>query len=520
MKHYSKEYFPPADTIVKYFEDFASNFNLNIQYNTEIKSILKQNSQFNLMDQNGDTHTCQVLIISTGLWVPVIPDIKGIETAEGYESVSIDPDDFIDKTVLIIGRGNAGFETAANIVGTTSFIHMASRSRIKMAYQTHYVGDLRAINDDLIDTYQLKSLDGQTEISDTDESKFITKDGKKYIVPINFDGNFTNKEVSPGYFFPYDSIIRCTGFKFDFSPFDDSTKPDQIFKKKFPKMRPNYESTNIPDMFFAGVISHSVDYKKSAGGFIHGFRYTARALYHHLEWKYHGSPWPSVSVPVTDLLHVLVKRINEASGLYQMFSILGDVVIFRDDKTAVFLEEVPIYALGDIKGLTGHEPGKTLIFNFEYGKFYSGPGEDVLRSDRVTGNPVEADQSNFLHPVLYYYQNLPSKNAFKSVGVMPPPTSYHHVVEDFLTDWTSRQGDVIPIRRFIESIVGEDLRAFSSEECFELTLLYGINNVPLYCHQHYLQGVSVSAQSNRLSGIEAEKKKHLKEVVPELYQML
>jgi hypothetical protein len=63
MKHYSKEYFPPADTIVKYFEDFASNFNLNIQYNTEIKSILKQNSQFNLMDQNGDTHTCQVLII-------------------------------------------------------------------------------------------------------------------------------------------------------------------------------------------------------------------------------------------------------------------------------------------------------------------------------------------------------------------------------------------------------------------------------------------------------------------------
>lgn len=47
-----------------------------------------------------------------------------------------------------------------------------------MAYQTHYVGDLRysllcdhnmfisnafrAVNDDLIDTYQLKSLDGQS----------------------------------------------------------------------------------------------------------------------------------------------------------------------------------------------------------------------------------------------------------------------------------------------------------------------------------------------------------------------
>jgi hypothetical protein len=30
----------------------------------------------------------------------------------------------------------------------------------------------------------------------------------------------------------------------------------------------------IISISLAGVISHSVDYKKSAGGFIHGFRYT------------------------------------------------------------------------------------------------------------------------------------------------------------------------------------------------------------------------------------------------------
>lgn len=79
----------------------------------------------------------------------------------------------------------------------------------------------------------------------------------------------------------------------------------------------------------AGVISHGVDYKKSAGGFIHGFRYTgkhvcvchkvsivasiARAVYRHFEWRYHGNPWPSVTLPVSDLLLYLVKRINEAS---------------------------------------------------------------------------------------------------------------------------------------------------------------------------------------------------------------
>ena len=29
-------------------------------------------------------------------------------------------------------------------------------------------------------------------------------------------------------------------------------------------------------------------------------------------------------------------------------------------------------------GLTGHEPGEVIIFNFEYGKDYSGPGYGVI----------------------------------------------------------------------------------------------------------------------------------------------
>lgn len=59
-----------------------------------------------------------------------------------------------------LNSGNSGFETAQNIVGSAAYIHLASRSRVKHAYQTHYVGDLRAINNQLVDTYQLKSLDG------------------------------------------------------------------------------------------------------------------------------------------------------------------------------------------------------------------------------------------------------------------------------------------------------------------------------------------------------------------------
>eukprot|EP00061_Rhincodon_typus_P016451 g44677.t1 len=83
-----------------------------------------------------------VLLVATGMWVPNTPDFPGSEHVEGYESVSVDPADFVGQTVLILGRGNAAFETADNIVGVTNFIHMLSRSRLRLAWATHYVGDV------------------------------------------------------------------------------------------------------------------------------------------------------------------------------------------------------------------------------------------------------------------------------------------------------------------------------------------------------------------------------------------
>ena len=38
-----------------------------------------------------------------------------------------------------------------------------------------------------------------------------------------------------------------------------------------------------------------------------------RALFRHLEWRYHRVPWPSTTLPVIDLFEHVLKRINEAS---------------------------------------------------------------------------------------------------------------------------------------------------------------------------------------------------------------
>ena len=62
---------------------------------------------------------------------------------------------------------------------------------------------------------------------------------------------------------------------------------------------------------------------------------SARSLSRMLEWRYHGVAWPYTNGPVSQLLTHILKRINEASGPYQMFSVLADVVILKEWESPV-----------------------------------------------------------------------------------------------------------------------------------------------------------------------------------------
>lgn len=81
--------------------------------------------------------------MANGLSVPFHPEFIGAEFVEHYEEVSVNPKDYEGQSVLILGHGNSAFEVADNITSMTNFIHMIARSRIRLAWETHYVGDLR-----------------------------------------------------------------------------------------------------------------------------------------------------------------------------------------------------------------------------------------------------------------------------------------------------------------------------------------------------------------------------------------
>ena len=63
----------------------------------------------------------------------------------------------------------------------------------------------------------------------------------------------------------------------------------------------------------------------------------ARALFRHMEWRYHGVPWPSISLTPVDLVSHFVKRMNEASVSIMSILSLNDSYLCIYENTILHL---------------------------------------------------------------------------------------------------------------------------------------------------------------------------------------
>lgn len=413
FKHYSRDYFPNTNDLVRYLNDFATQFNLKIKSDCQVARIAK-NDRFMVMDSDGNVYCSSRLIIATGLSKPYIPPIPGIEFAENYTDVSINPEDFANQKVLIIGKGNSGFETADNLIATTSLIHVASPTPISMAWKSRYVGNLRAINNNFLDTYQLKS---QNVVLNAFINRIERKDNK-LVVSVSYTHAHGEQED-----LVYDRVIVCTGFRFDDSIFDDSCKLELTVNDRFPAQTSEWESTNIKDLYFAGVVMHQRDYKKKQSGFIHGFRYNIRALHHILERKYHDLEWPSQKLEATpeSLTEVIIKRVNTSSGLWQQTGFLCDLIVVPGEgKVAQYYEEIPADYVRDSE-FGQHDRYYTISLDFGYEILEANP--DPFAIVRVHKDDADsAAQSPSLHPIIRCFH----KNTL---------VCEHHIIEDIASEW-------------------------------------------------------------------------------------
>lgn len=424
FKNYSVRYFPPADAFVDYLADFAAKTGVRVRYGTDVTRVSKEGDEF-VVRAADQSRRARRLVVATGVSRTYRPDIPGLELAEGYDTMSVDPEDFTGQRVLVLGKANSAFETADNLIETTSVLHVAGPDSVHFAWRTHFVGHLRAVNNNFLDTYELKAgnavLDGHV--------RSIERDGDHLKVMFAFSrADEVVKELH------YDRVLLCTGFAFDASIFDGSCRPELTVNDRFPAQTSAWESVNVPGLHFAGTLTQVRDFKKSTSGFIHGYRYGARALHKILEQRDAGVPWPSRETP--EITEAIIERVNRTSALWQQFGFLADVVTVRDGRAA-YHEEVPLdyFAEG---GLGGYDDAFAITLEY-------GPDHDKVDPFDVTVKRVVQDSAGqahdaaYLHPVVRHYRG----------GAVQ---ATHHLAENLENRWNRPDVHVAPLAGFVARV--------------------------------------------------------------------
>jgi len=495
MQNYSLEYYPRAEDLSRYLRDFAAQKLAGyVSYNTNVLSIDRRtpDSEFDVNTSQG-LYTCKNVVMATGLHTPKRgPKQLWHPKVIGYHELPADPEMFAGKRVAIFGSGNAAFEAASAISKVSAHVDVYSTSEIKLAHQNHYPGALRIPNAGVLDQYLLKSLDTYIHLSQESFEQMRISDAFKALA-ITFNNEFaTEMIVARGKedkctplqgCHVYDYIIRAMGWEFDASIFSPSVapaveQPGEITKRggKYPSMTAAYESKNISGLFFAGALAHALDFGQSAGGFIHGFRYTSRALVRYLNVKNHGGTWSNVILRGRkNAFEHALARINTVSSLYQMYGVLADVMYLNVDDIlntsdafdgVRYFHDVPLRFIqegyfGSLVNDTA--PADTTLsgvrllvtITLEYGVGFS--GRFVLDHARLhpKGRPwTRTEKENppdlFLHPVLRLYQcshrgcsrSLRKRNLVNEL----------HLKEELSTDWTDEFLHQQRLERFLERV--------------------------------------------------------------------
>ncbi|RLK25614.1 thioredoxin reductase [Micromonospora sp. M71_S20] len=416
---YSSEYFPHADDMVRYLTDFQRYHQLAVRFDTPADRIERLDDGFLVHTPDRVLH-CRCLIVATGWGRPNIPDIPGIEHATGYEDMHTDPAAYAGHRVLILGKGNSAFETASAILGHAAMIHLASPRPLRLAWNTKHPGDVRGHHGAVLDSYQFKTLHSVLDCV-IDEIRPLDNRYQVHLTYTHADGETAVME--------YETLLRCTGFTMDTTPFDPTCRPDMVPSGRMPTTTGDWQSTNVDGLYFAGTLAQDRDLKKASSAFIDGFRYNLRTLTALLRERYDGVPLPHTPVDrdADTLTTLVLDRVNWSSALWTQFEFLCDALVVDPHGQLRHYTDLP----EDHVRARFHDHPHYYTVSLRWGRDDYG---DVFAIERHP-QPDRAAESAFIHPVIRRYHGDTLVDEL-------------HLLEDLLAEWRRPDRHVTPLRDY------------------------------------------------------------------------
>jgi len=179
-------------------------------------------------------------------------------------------------------------------------------------------------------------------------------------------------------------------------------------------MTSDWESVDVPNLFFCGTLTQARDFKRASSAFIAGFRYNTRTLHRFLRQRDEGQPLAStrLALDADALAEAVLARVNRTAALWVQFGYLCDAIVLKpSDGCARYYEEVPRDYVFESRL---DKDADYFVIDFEWGKWAG----DVFAIDRHPEHG-QAHTNVFVHPIVRAYHN-------------GEQIAEHHILEDLL----------------------------------------------------------------------------------------
>jgi len=127
--------YPSRLQVIGYLDEYQKAFNIAPIFNTEAKSIKKQNEYW-ITETSNESFQSKYVIIATGAYAkPNIVHFKGMETFPGkiiHSHQYITGADFVKQKVLLVGFGNSACEIAIDLYEQGAIPCMSVRSAVNI----------------------------------------------------------------------------------------------------------------------------------------------------------------------------------------------------------------------------------------------------------------------------------------------------------------------------------------------------------------------------------------------------
>jgi len=312
--------FPARSEMERGIAEFVAQTKLPVRYGCRWESTRREGDRFVLATSDGE-YRCRAAVFAVGMAEPWAPDTPGMDRVPHYVETE-DPKAYRDQRIVLIGKRNSGFELADGFQPWARQILLLSPRPARISVIAHSTAAARAR---YLQPYEDYVLGGGTFVIDAAIERIERTAGGWRV--------HAQGTTRPGdLVLDADRVIACTGFT---APLGDL--PDlgvaTFHRGRLPAQTPFWESTTVPGIYFAGAITQgSIGLKKygtpSNSAAVHGFRYNARILAHHIARTHLGVQPPEERLGSSRLVRYLLDEMTGAPELWNQQAYLARVVRF------------------------------------------------------------------------------------------------------------------------------------------------------------------------------------------------